>query len=105
MARTITVQITLDEEITKSAEAALNKIGMDMGGFFAWSLKNVAAQGAAQKAPPGHSAGGGAEKAAGESRLAAWEEFKKKHKGSIKADLCWKTELAKARDEKYADYV
>ena len=39
-----------------------------------------------------------------EVRKAAWEELKK-YKGIVKADIDEKAELAKARDEKYADFI
>ena len=37
-------------------------------------------------------------------RLEAWERFKK-YKGIIPCDIDVKAELAKARDEKYADFI
>ena len=122
MARTITVQITLDDDVIKRAEAMLAKLDVDISRFVAWSFRNVAKEGPVQKAFVDEAAGDAetgrrddvtgvatsahsTEEAKKGSRLAAWNEFKQKHKGSIKTDFCWKTELAKARDEKYADYV
>ena len=130
MARTISIQITLDEDVKKSAEAVLKKIGMDIGSFFVWSLKNVATPSAVQKALVDETAGSAADEHHGEAtnalneggivaksdwaqhekmtkktRIAAWKEFKEKYQGIVKADICYKTELEKARDEKYADFI
>ena len=100
MARTITVQATLDDDVIKSAEAMLAKLGMDMGGFVALKLKQLAAE-RGQPAEPAQAGAGESER---EAKLAAFERLKK-CRVSVPDDFCYKTELAKARDEKYADYV
>ena len=123
MAQITTIQITLDEDVKKNAEAMLEKIGLDIGAFVTRTLESVAIQGAMQKASesiavertvgkPGVDidtvdvlAESAAQKAMSRSdRLAALERLKK-YRIAVPADFCPKAELAKARDEKYADFV